>query len=411
MAKENNTTNPFRSATPNPVTFSNQIQDENYGKRQSVINHEAMRQQGCLVVDRMTGIPALPCWMRRGQTIFIKSDAYVYTAYAAVRVMDRDGGDETTWRKVYGGNISEVKATNSGENTDSVSFTYTFPEPTSKNIVMYIQMNTDYRFYDGSGQLTASVTPGQFNSIGRQFVVPLGTSKIKIEATTYSLKTVLVAFRDGTFMDPIRAPKAFRFTGRYEIDNLGLYAPVWEHIPVRTRFVRGKGQVAMFDLFNRRSTNKVLPISVETALDSGVILASDLQKSEADIIRCIIPNYNSNDIRIFIRLRRGNSIYVRGHTTEDRTPMRFTYGREPGISYSLQKIREYVIDPGSNNANCKYAMSIIGGGFVFRFLDIALVRTGRNCKGKMSPYVRSSDRLYYRLTYHKVGDVWRFVRI
>lgn len=407
MAKENNTTNPFRSATPNPVTFADQIQDENYGKRQSVINHEAMRQQGCLVVDRVTVIPALPCWMRRGQTIFIKSYAYISTAYAAVRVMDRDGGDETTWRKVYGANISEVKATNNGSITDSVSFTYTFSEPTSKKIWMYLQMCTDYYFYDDAGKVIGYAN----RKTSIYYSVPVGTSKIKISADTVILKTVLVAFRDGTFMDPIRAPKAFRFTGRYEVDSLGLRAPVWEQLPIRTRFVRGKGQVAMFDLFNRRSTNKVLPISVETALDSGVILASDLQKSEADIIRCIIPNYNSNDIRIFIRLRRGNSIYVRGHTTEDRTPMRFTYGREPGISYSLQKIREYVIDPGSNNANCKYAMSIIGGGFVFRFLDIALVRTGRNCKGKMSPYVRSSDRLYYRLTYHKVEDVWRFVRI
>ena len=366
-----------------------------------------MREQGCLVVDRVTVIPALPCWMRRGQTIFIKSDASVSTAYAAVRVMDRDGGDETTWRKVYGANISEVKATNNGSITDSVSFTYTFPEPTSKQVWMYLQMHTDYYFYDDTGKVIGYAN--RRTSI--YYPVPFGTSKIKISANTVILKTVLVAFRDGTFTDPIRAPKAFRFTGRYEVDSLGLRAPVWEQLPIRTRFVRGKGQVAMFDLFNRRSTNKVLPISVETALDSGVILASDLQKSEADIIRCIIPNYNSNDIRIFIRLRRGNSIYVCGHTTGNRTPMRFTYGREPGISYSLQKIREYVIDPGSNNANCKYAMSIIGGGFVFRFLDIALVRTGRNCKGKMSPYVRSSDRLYYRLTYHKVEDVWRFVRI
>lgn len=407
MAKENNTTNPFRSATPNPVTFADQIQDENYGKRQSVINHEAMRQQGCLVVDRVTGIPALPCWMRRGQTIFIKSDMPVYTTYAAVRVMDRDGGDETTWRKVYGGNISEVKATNSGESTDSVSFTYTFPEPTSKNIVMYIQMNTDYRFYDGSGQLTASVPPGQFNSIDRQFVVPLGTSKIKISADTVILKTVLVAFRDGTFMDPILAPKAFRFTGRNEVDSLGLRAPVWEQLPIRTRFVRGKGQMALFDIQTGNTLNRVLPVSSVDSANSGYITTG---RDGLNVLGSIVDTPNTNDLKVLIRKRCGNSHFYANTYNETRTPR--VYAFVPiDAGTVLNKLREYIEDHVSNKKiKNNYPMSFTSGYLYPQFVDIAIVRIGKNSRGKMSPYIQSPDRLYYRLKYDKGNGYWRFYR-
>lgn len=407
MAKENNTTNPFRSATPNPVTFADQIQDENYGKRQSVINHEAMRQQGCLVVDRVTGIPALPCWMRRGQTIFIKSDMPVYTTYAAVRVMDvNSDNDETTWRKVYGGNISEVKATNSGENTDSVSFTYTFPEPTSKNIVMYIQMNTDYRFYDGSGQLTASVTLDQFNSIGRQFVVPLGTSKIKIEATTYSLKTVLVAFREDIW-NPLSAPKAFRFTGRYEIDSLGLRAPVWEQLPIRTRFVRGKGQMALFDIQTGNTLNRVLPVSSVDSANTGYITTG---RDGLNVLGSIVDTPNTNDLRVLIRKRCGNNHWLSCSYRDTRTPR--VYAFVPiDAGTVLNKLREYIEDPVSNKKiKNNYPMSFTSGYLYPQFVDIAIVRIGKNSRGKMSPYIQSPDRLYYRLKYDKGNGYWRFYR-
>lgn len=407
MAKENNTTNPFRSATPNPVTFADQIQDENYGKRQSVINHEAMRQQGCLVVDRVTGIPALPCWMRRGQTIFIKSDMPVYTTYAAVRVMDvNSDNDETTWRKVYGGNISEVKATNSGENTDSVSFTYTFPEPTSKNIVMYIQMNTDYRFYDGSGQLTASVTPDQFNSIGRQFVVPLGTSKIKIEATTYSLKTVLVAFREDIW-NPLSAPKAFRFTGRYEVDSLGLRAPVWEQLPIRTRFVRGKGQMALFDIQTGNTLNRVLPVSSVDSANSGYITPG---RDGLNVLGSIVDTPNTNDLKVLIRKRCGNNHFYANTYNETRSSR--VYAFVPiDAGTVLNKLREYIEDPASNKKiKNNYPMSFTSGYLYPQFVDIAIVRIGKNSRGKMSPYIQSSDRLYYRLQYDKGNGCWRFYR-
>lgn len=406
MAKENNTTNPFRSATPNPVTFSDQIQDENYGKRQSVINHEAMRQQGCLVVDRVTGIPALPCWMRRGQTIFIKSDASVSTAYAAVRVMDRDGGDETTWRKVYGANISEVKATNNGSITDSVSFTYTFPEPTSKNIVMYIQMNTDYRFYDGSGQLTASVPPGQFNSIDRQFVVPLGTSKIKISADTVILKTVLVAFREDT-SNPILAPKAFRFTGRYEVDSLGLRAPVWEQLPIRTRFVRGKGQTALFDIQTGNTLNRVLPVSSVDSANSGYITTD---RYGLNILGSIINAPNTNDLKVLIRKRCGNNHWLNNSYRDTRTPRVYVF-IYTNADTVLRLLRGYIEDPVNyRNIKYDYPMSFTSGQLYPQFVDIAIVRIGKNSRGQMSPYIQSSDRLYYRLQYDTKTGCWKFYR-
>ena len=365
-----------------------------------------MRQQGCLVVDRVTGIPALPCWMRRGQTIFIKSYASVSTAYAAVRVMDRDGGDETTWRKVYGANISEVKATNNGSITDSVSFTYTFPEPTSKNIVMYIQMNTDYRFYDGSGQLTASVTPDQFNSIDRQFVVPLGTSKIKIEATTYSLKTVLVAFREDIW-NPLSAPKAFRFTGRYEIDNLGLYAPVWEQLPIRTRFVRGKGQTALFDIQTGNTLNRVLPVSSVDSANSGYITTG---RDGLNVLGSIVDAPNTNDLRVLIRKRCGNNHWLNCSYRDTRTSRVYAF-MPIDAGNVLNKLREYIEDPVSNKKiKNNYPMSFTSGYLYPQFVDIAIVRIGKNSRGNMSPYIQSPDRLYYRLKYDKRNGYWRFYR-
>lgn len=402
MAKENNTTNPFRSATPNPVTFADQIQDENYGKRQSVINHEAMRQQGCLVVDRVTGIPALPCWMRRGQTIFIKSDASVYTAYAAVRVMDRDGGDETTWRKVYGANISEVKATNSGSITDSVSFTYTFPEPTSKKIWMYLQMYTDYYFYDDTGKVIGYAD--RRTSI--YYSVPVGTSKIKISADTVILKTVLVAFSEDT-SNPILAPKAFRFTGRYEVDSLGLRAPVWEQLPIRTRFVRGKGQTALFDIQTGNTLNRVLPVSSVDSATTGYIMTG---LGGVNVLGSIVDTPNTNDLKVLIRKRCGNNHFYANTYNETRSSR--VYAFVPiDAGTVLNKLREYIEDPVSNKKiKNNYPMSFTSGQLYPQFVDIAIVRIGKNIRGKMSPYIQSSDRLYYRLQYDKRNGYWRFYR-
>ena len=404
MAKENNTTNPFRSATPNPVTFADQIQDENYGKRQSVINHEAMRQQGCLVVDRVTGIPALPCWMRRGQTIFIKSYAYVSTAYAAVRVMDvNSDNDETTWRKVYGGNISEVKATNNGSITDSVSFTYTFPEPTSKKIWMYLQMCTDYYFYDDTGKVIGYAN--RITSI--YYSVPVGTSKIKISADTVILKTVLVAFRDGTFTDPIRAPKALRFTGRYEVDSLGLRAPVWEQLPIRTRFVRGKGQMALFDIQTGNTLNRVLPVSSVDSANSGYITTG---RDGLNVLGSIVDTPNTNDLKVLIRKRCGNNHYYANTYNETRSSRVYAFMPiDAGIV--LNKLREYIEDPASNKKiKNNYPMSFTSGYLYPQFVDIAIVRIGKNSRGNMSPYIQSPDRLYYRLKYDKRNGCWRFYR-
>lgn len=402
MAKENNTTNPFRSATPNPVTFSNQIQDENYGKRQSVINHEAMRQQGCLVVDRVTGIPALPCWMRRGQTIFIKSDASVSTAYAAVRVMDRDGGDETTWRKVYGANISEVKATNSGSITDSVSFTYTFPEPTSKKVSMYLQMHTDYYFYDDTGKVIGYAN--RITSI--YYSVPVGTSKIKISADTVILKTVLVAFSEDT-SNPILAPKAFRFTGRYEIDSLGLPAPVWEQLPIRTRFVRGKGQTALFDIQTGNTLNRVLPVSSVDSVNSGYITTG---LGGLNVLGSIVDTPNTNDLKVLIRKRCGNNHFYANTYNETRSSRVYAF-MPIDAGTVLNKLREYIEDPVSNKKiKNNYPMSFTSGYLYPQFVDIAIVRIGKNSRGQMSPYIQSSDRLYYRLQYDKRNGYWRFYR-
>lgn len=402
MAKENNTTNPFRSATPNPVTFSNQIQDENYGKRQSVINHEAMRQQGCLVVDRMTGIPALPCWMRRGQTIFIKSHASVSTAYAAVRVMDRDGGDETTWRKVYGANISEVKATNNDSITDSVSFTYTFPEPTSKKIWMYLQMHTDYYFYDDTGKVIGYAN----RRASIYYSVPVGTSKIKISADTVILKTVLVAFSEDT-SNPILAPKAFRFTGRYEVDSLGLRAPVWEQLPIRTRFVRGKGQTALFDIQTGNTLNRVLPVSSVDSANTGYITTG---LGGVNVLGSIVDAPNTNDLRVLIRKRCGNNHYYANVYNETRSSRVYAF-MPIDAGTVLNKLREYIEDPVSNRKiTSNYPMSFTSGYLYPQFVDIAIVRIGKNSRGKMSPYIQSSDRLYYRLQYDKGNGCWRFYR-
>lgn len=402
MAKENNTTNPFRSATPNPVTFADQIQDENYGKRQSVINHEAMRQQGCLVVDRVTVIPALPCWMRRGQTIFIKSDAYVSTAYAAVRVMDRDGGDETTWRKVYGANISEVKATNNGSITDSVSFTYTFSEPTSKQVWMYLQMHTNYYFYDDTGKVIGYAN--RRTSI--YYPVPFGTSKIKISADTVILKTVLVAFSEYT-SNPILAPKAFRFTGRYEVDSLGLRAPVWEQLPIRTRFVRGKGQTALFDIQTGNTLNRVLPVSSVDSANSGYITTG---RDGLNVLGSIVDAPNTNGLQVLIRKRCGNNHYYANTYNETRSS--HVYAFMPiDAGTVLNKLREYIEDPVSNRKiTSNYPMSFTSGYLYPQFVDIAIVRIGKNSRGNMSPYIQSSDRLYYRLQYDKGNGYWRFYR-
>lgn len=402
MAKENNTTNPFRSATPNPVTFADQIQDENYGKRQSVINHEAMRQQGCLVVDRVTGIPALPCWMRRGQTIFIKSDMPVYTTYAAVRVMDRDGGDETTWRKVYGANISEVKATNNGSITDSVSFTYTFPEPTSKKVWMYLQMHTDYYFYDDTGKVIGYAN--RRTSI--YYSVPVGTSKIKISADTVILKTVLVAFSEDT-SNPLSAPKAFRFTGRYEVDSLGLRAPVWEQLPIRTRFVRGKGQTALFDIQTGNTLNRVLPVSSVDSANSGYITTG---LDGVNVLGSIVDAPNTNDLKVLIRKRCGNSHFYANVYNETRSSRVYAF-MPIDAGTVLNKLREYIEDPASNKKiKNNYPMSFTSGYLYPQFVDIAIVRIGKNSRGKMSPYIQSSDRLYYRLQYDKGNGCWRFYR-
>jgi hypothetical protein len=402
MAKENNTTNPFRSATPNPVTFSNQIQDENYGKRQSVINHEAMRQQGCLVVDRVTVIPALPCWMRRGQTIFIKSDASVSTAYAAVRVMDRDGGDETTWRKVYGANISEVKATNNGSITDSVSFTYTFSEPTSKQVWMYLQMHTDYYFYDDAGKVIGYAN--RRTSI--YYSVPVGTSKIKISADTVILKTVLVAFSEDT-SNPILAPKAFRFTGRYEVDSLGLRAPVWEQLPIRTRFVRGKGQMALFDIQTGNTLNRVLPVSSVDSANSGYITTG---RDGLNVLGSIVDTPNTNDLKVLIRKRCGNNHFYANTYNETRSSRVYAF-MPIDAGTVLNKLREYIEDPVSNRKiTSNYPMSFTSGYLYPQFVDIAIVRIGKNSRGNMSPYIQSSDRLYYRLQYDKGNGYWRFYR-
>lgn len=403
MAKENNTTNPFRSATPNPVTFADQIQDENYGKRQSVINHEAMRQQGCLVVDRVTGIPALPCWMRRGQTIFIKSDMPVYTTYAAVRVMDvNSDNDETTWRKVYGGNISEVKATNSGENTDSVSFTYTFPEPTSKKVWMYLQMHTDYYFYDDTGKVIGYAN--RRTSI--YYSVPVGTSKIKISADTVILKTVLVAFSEDT-SNPILAPKAFRFTGRNEVDSLGLRAPVWEQLPIRTRFVRGKGQMALFDIQTRNTLNRVLPVSSVDSANSGYITTG---RDGLNVLGSIVDTPNTNDLRVLIRKRCGNNHWLSCSYRDTRTSRVYAF-MPIDAGTVLNKLREYIEDPVSNKKiKNNYPMSFTSGYLYPQFVDIAIVRIGKNSRGKISPYIQSPDRLYYRLKYDKGNGYWRFYR-
>lgn len=402
MAKENNTTNPFRSATPNPVTFSNQIQDENYGKRQSVINHEAMRQQGCLVVDRVTVIPALPCWMRRGQTIFIKSDASVSTAYAAVRVMDRDGGDETTWRKVYGANISEVKATNNDSITDSVSFTYTFPEPTSKKVWMYLQMHTNYYFYDDAGKVIGYAD--RRTSI--YYSVPVGTSKIKISANTVILKTVLVAFSEDT-SNPILAPKAFRFTGRYEVDSLGLRAPVWEQLPIRTRFVRGKGQTALFDIQTGNTLNRVLPVSSVDSANSGYITTG---RDGLNVLGRIVDAPNTNDLQVLIRKRCGNNHWLHCSYRDTRTS--YVYAFKPiDAGTVLNKLRGYIEDPVNyRNIKNNYPMSFTSGYLYPQFVDIAIVRIGKNSRGTMSPYIQSPDRLYYRLKYDKRNGYWRFYR-
>ena len=364
-----------------------------------------MRQQGCLVVDRMTGIPALPCWMRRGQTIFIKSDMPVYTTYAAVRVMDvNSDNDETTWRKVYGGNISEVKATNSGENTDSVSFTYTFPEPTSKKVWMYLQMHTDYYFYDDTGKVIGYAN--RRTSI--YYSVPVGTSKIKISADTVILKTVLVAFRDGTFMDPIRAPKAFRFTGRYEVDSLGLRAPVWEQLPIRTRFVRGKGQTALFDIQTGNTLNRVLPVSSVDSANTGYIITTGLDG--VNVLGSIVDAPNTNDLRVLIRKRCGNNHYYANTYNETRSS--HVYAFMPiDAGTVLNKLREYIEDPVSNKKiTSNYPMSFTSGYLYPQFVDIAIVRIGKNSRGKMSPYIQSSDRLYYRLQYDKGNGCWRFYR-
>lgn len=402
MAKENNTTNPFRSATPNPVTFADQIQDENYGKRQSVINHEAMRQQGCLVVDRVTVIPALPCWMRRGQTIFIKSDMPVYTTYAAVRVMDRDGGDETTWRKVYGANISEVKATNNGSITDSVSFTYTFPEPTSKKVWMYLQMHTDYYFYDDTGKVIGYAN----RRASIYYSVPVGTSKIKISADTVILKTVLVAFREDIW-NPLSAPKAFRFTGRYEIDSLGLPAPVWEQLPVRTRFVRGKGQTALFDIQTGNTLNRVLPVSSVDSANSGYITTG---RDGLNVLGSIVDAPNTNDLKVLIRKRCGNNHYYANTYNETRSSRVYAF-MPIDAGTVLNKLREYIEDPASNKKiKSNYPMSFTSGYLYPQFVDIAIVRIGKNSRGKMSPYIQSPDRLYYRLKYDKRNGYWRFYR-
>ena len=362
-----------------------------------------MRQQGCLVVDRVTVIPALPCWMRRGQTIFIKSDASVSTAYAAVRVMDRDGGDETTWRKVYGANISEVKATNNGSITDSVSFTYTFPEPTSKKIWMYLQMCTDYYFYDDAGKVIGYAN----RKTSIYYSVPVGTSKIKISADTVILKTVLVAFRDGTFTDPIRAPKAFRFTGRYEVDSLGLRAPVWEQLPIRTRFVRGKGQTALFDIQTENTLNRVLPVSSVDSANIGYITTG---RDGLNVLGSIVDTPNTNDLKVLIRKRCGNSHFYANVYNETRTSRVYAFMPiDAGIV--LNKLREYIEDPVSNRKiTSNYPMSFTSGYLYPQFVDIAIVRIGKNSRGKMSPYIQSSDRLYYRLQYDKGNGYWRFYR-
>ena len=363
-----------------------------------------MRQQGCLVVDRVTGIPALPCWMRRGQTIFIKSYAYVSTAYAAVRVMDvNSDNDETTWRKVYGGNISEVKATNNGSITDSVSFTYTFPEPTSKKIWMYLQMCTDYYFYDDTGKVIGYAN--RITSI--YYSVPVGTSKIKISADTVILKTVLVAFRDGTFTDPIRAPKALRFTGRYEVDSLGLRAPVWEQLPIRTRFVRGKGQMALFDIQTGNTLNRVLPVSSVDSANSGYITTG---RDGLNVLGSIVDTPNTNDLKVLIRKRCGNNHYYANTYNETRSSRVYAF-MPIDAGTVLNKLREYIEDPASNKKiKNNYPMSFTSGYLYPQFVDIAIVRIGKNSRGNMSPYIQSPDRLYYRLKYDKRNGCWRFYR-
>ena len=361
-----------------------------------------MRQQGCLVVDRVTVIPALPCWMRRGQTIFIKSDASVSTAYAAVRVMDRDGGDETTWRKVYGANISEVKATNNGSITDSVSFTYTFPEPTSKKIWMYLQMCTDYYFYDDAGKVIGYAN--RRTSI--YYSVPVGTSKIKISANTVILKTVLVAFSEDT-SNPILAPKAFRFTGRYEVDSLGLRAPVWEQLPIRTRFVRGKGQTALFDIQTGNTLNRVLPVSSVDSANSGYITTG---RDGLNVLGSIVDTPNTNDLKVLIRKRCGNNHFYANTYNETRSSR--VYAFVPiDAGTVLNKLREYIEDPVSNKKiKNNYPMSFTSGYLYPQFVDIAIVRIGKDSRGKMSPYIQSPDRLYYRLQYDKGNGCWRFYR-
>ena len=361
-----------------------------------------MRQQGCLVVDRVTVIPALPCWMRRGQTIFIKSDASVSTAYAAVRVMDRDGGDETTWRKVYGANISEVKATNNGSITDSVSFTYTFPEPTSKKVWMYLQMHTDYYFYDDTGKVIGYAN--RRTSI--YYSVPVGTSKIKISADTVILKTVLVAFSEDT-SNPILAPKAFRFTGRYEVDSLGLRAPVWEQLPIRTRFVRGKGQTALFDIQTGNTLNRVLPVSSVDSANSGYITTD---RYGLNILGSIINAPNTNDLKVLIRKRCGNNHWLNNSYRDTRTPRVyvFIYTKADTV---LSLLRGYIEDPVNyRNIKYDYPMSFTSGQLYPQFVDIAIVRIGKNSRGQMSPYIQSSDRLYYRLQYDTKTGYWKFYR-
>ena len=362
-----------------------------------------MRQQGCLVVDRMTGIPALPCWMRRGQTIFIKSDASVSTAYAAVRVMDvNSDNDETTWRKVYGGNISEVKATNNGSITDSVSFTYTFPEPTSKKIWMYLQMHTDYYFYDDTGKVIGYAD--RRTSI--YYSVPVGTSKIKISADTVILKTVLVAFSEDT-SNPILAPKAFRFTGRYEIDSLGLPAPVWEQLPIRTRFVRGKGQTALFDIQTGNTLNRVLPVSSVDSANSGYITTG---RYGLNILGSIINAPNTDDLRVLIRKRCGNNHWLNNSYRDTRTPRVYVF-IYTNADTVLSLLRGYIEDPVNyRNIKYDYPMSFTSGQLYPQFVDIAIVRIGKNSRGQMSPYIQSSDRLYYRLQYDIKTGYWEFYR-
>lgn len=409
MSKANIVTNRLHSASDGVVAEATEIFDAGQDKFQDELNAAANPavRKGILVVDTLTKRPVLPCWYSTNQTVYFKN-TIGYIAQAAVRVRDRTAETNKTPYVIFGDEkmISGVQTafpSNDLSHVSSVQFVVTLPAATTAPVYFFRQVHATYIAIDATGKET-NVFQQIGDGVSDTTPLPVGTVRVRIEATTRNLKTVLWA------------PKL-------EIaDRLphGAYRCVegattrWEPIPIYTSQVQQKGCTSIFDVTTNRVYGRFPSILREDLRPKGMFSAPYAKHNSINPFdRSMFFCREGIDISgVVLLIRRRTSAYHSdyGHTT------RTAYVAPQGSNISILIDSLYRIEAGSASVDDRkagrYLLShtIEGNGhrdFHVDFIDIALAFRGRNRKGDLSDFVRSPAMAYYRLSNHG-GGVWSF---